>query len=246
MHVSEDDLILHYYGEGDNDGKIAGHVSVCPDCQNEFARLGRVLALVDAQPVPEPSPSFERQVWARLQPQLESRRQRWIPRLWSAVPQWALAGGIASLILAAFLAGRFTGRPTPANPTEADADVRDRVLLVAVVDHLDRSQMVLVEVLNAEPDDAEAFSMEQARARELVAANRLYRQSAAHTGDEVIGTALEDLERVLLELANAPADATPESLAALRDQIGAGGLLFRVRVVQSEMRERQKIPRVVG
>jgi len=88
--------------------------------------------------------------------------------------------------------------------------------------------------------------MEQARARELVAANRLYRQSAAHTGDEVIGTALEDLERVLLELANAPADATPESLAALRDQIGAGGLLFRVRVVQSEMRERQKIPRVVG
>ncbi len=246
MHASEDDLILHYYGEGDEDGHIARHVSTCPHCQNEFARLGRVLALVDAQPVPEPSPSFERQVWARLQPRLDARRERWISRLWGAVPQWALAGGVASLVLAAFLAGRFTGRPDPVTPTDADADVRDRVLLVAVIDHLDRSQMVLVEVLNAEPDDAEAFSIEQGRARELIAAGRLYRQSAAYTGDEVIGTTLEDLERVLLELANAPADASPESLAALREQIGAGGLLFRVRVVQSEIREKQRLDRVIG
>ena len=55
------------------------------------------------------------------------------------------------------------------------------------------------------------------RARELVAANRLYRQSAAHTGDEVMGATLEDLERVLLEIANAPADLSAEDFAALRD-----------------------------
>ena len=63
-------------------------------------------------------------------------------------------------MLAAFVAGRFSGRPGPVTPSELQADVSDRVLLVAVVDHLDRSQMVLVELLNAERDDA-AIGLEQ-------------------------------------------------------------------------------------
>ena len=82
---------------------------------------------------------------------------------------------------------------------------------------------------------------EQSRARELVAANRLYRQTAVQAGDDVIGQTLEDLERVLLEIANAPENVTAEDVAALRDQIGARGLLFRVRVVQSEIRERERV-----
>jgi hypothetical protein len=244
MHASEEDLILHYYGETNDEGRVERHVSECAVCQTEFARLRRVLSLVDEPVVPAPPPSFERDVWMRLEPQLTARRQRWMPQVW-AFPRWALAGAVASLVLAAFLAGRFSG-PDPVAPPEANADVRGRVLLVAVVDHLDRSEMVLVELLNAELDDPGVIGLEQLRARELVAANRLYRQSAAHTGDEVIGAALEELERVLLEIANAPADLSGEDLAALRDQIGPRGLLFRVRVVQSEMRERQKSYRVIG
>lgn len=246
MHASEEELILHYYGEADDDGHVARHVASCALCQHELARLRQVMAFVDEQVVPEPSPSFERQVWARLEPQLDAQRQPWISRIWSAIPQWAFAGGIASLVLAAFLVGRFSGRTSSISVADDHGDVRGRVLLVAVVDHLDRSQMVLVELLNADLDDVEALGIEQERARELVAASRLYRQSAADTGDEVIGATLEDLERVLLEIANAPADATPGRLAALREQIGAGGLLFRVRVVQSEMRERERSYRAIG
>lgn len=246
MHASEDDLILLYYGEADDDGNVERHVSSCSVCQGEFARLRRALALVDENAVPEPPPSFERTMWARLEPQLASRRPRWMPRIWGTFPQWAFAGGMAALVLAAFLAGRFSGGTAPVAPSERHADVSDRVLLVAVVDHLDRSQMVLVEFLNAATDGPAAIGSEQARARELVAANRLYRQSAAHTGDEMIGLALEDLERVLMEIANAPADASAEDLAVLREQIGPRGLLFRVRVVQSEMREREKSYRVIG
>ena len=245
MHVSEEDLILHYYGEPTGDSRVDQHVSTCAVCQAEFARLQRVLSLVDERTVPDPPPSFERDMWARLQPQLTAPAHAGCrgsgrvfhtghslaaSRPWCSPHSWpgASADGL-----------------TPVTPSELQADVSDRVLLVAVVDHLDRSEMVLVELLNAERDDA-AIGLEQLRARELVAANRLYRQSAAHTGDEVMGATLEDLERVLLEIANAPADLSAEDFAALRDQIGPRGLLFRVRVVQSEMRERQKSNRVIG
>jgi hypothetical protein len=251
MHVSEEDLILHYYGETDG-VEVEQHLVSCAMCRAELARLQQVLALVDEQDVPEPSPGFERTVWARLEPQLSPRRQRWFPRIFQAPPRWAVAGGIAALVLAAFVAGRFSGGGPASAPTTADpGNVADRVLLVAVIDHLDRSQMVLVELMNADLGDATSISNEQSRARELVSANRLYRQSAGQAGDETINGVLEELERMLLEIANAPAEASAEELDALRARIEARGLLFRVRVVHSEMQERerqeaQRAHRVIG
>ena len=70
MHVNEEALILHYYGEGD-DPAVESHLEGCPTCRLEFEKLRRVLSMVDEQPVPDPSPGFERQMWARIQPMLE-------------------------------------------------------------------------------------------------------------------------------------------------------------------------------
>ena len=61
--------------------------------------------------------------------------------------------------------------------------MRERILLVDLGEHLDRSQMVLVELVSADESDAVDISGERARAEQLVAANRLYRQTADDTGD---------------------------------------------------------------
>lgn len=247
MHLNEEDLILHYYRESDDGPRVERHLAGCAACAAEFDRLARVLAMVDEEAVPEPAPGFEGAMWARLEPQLPARwprARRWLGPLadaWSAPGmRWAYGAGLAVLVLAAFMAGRVS-RP-PEAPAQVDATVpaADRVLLVAVVDHLDRSQMVLVELLNGDDLDPAALDAGQTRARELVAASRLYRQSASRYGDELVGDTLDDLERVLLEIANAPADMSPDELALLRQRIAGQGLLFRVRVVQSEMQERQR------
>lgn len=245
MHASEDDLILHFYGEGDR-AEIERHLTQCEECRREFDRLRQVLALVDEQPIPDPSPAFERQVWARLQPELTATRGSWWSRWFESPGRLAWAGGIAVLVLAAFVAGRFSRPEVVMSPATVATAGNDRVLVVAVVDHLDRSQMMLVELLNGSLQDPADISGEQSRARELVAANRLYRLSAVQSGDEVIGETLEDLERVLLEIANAPANVSPADLAVLRERIESRGLLFRVRVVQSEMQERERMSRVIG
>lgn len=242
-HVSEEDLILHFYGEADAPA-VEGHLTTCSACRGEFARLQQVLSLMDSaeafNPAEAPGPAFEREVWARLEPQL-ARRSWWAD--WLTPRRLMLAASVATLLLVAFLAGRFSrddATTETAMTADADSDIAERVLVVAVVDHLDRSQMVLLEVLNADGESAGGMAGEQTRARELVAANRLYRQTAAQTGDETTGDVLDELERTLLEIANTPTEASKDELDALRARIASRGLLFKVRVVHSEMRERER------
>jgi hypothetical protein len=51
---------------------------------------------------------------------------------------------------------------------------------------------------------------------------------------------LEELERVLVEVANGPSELGPEETLALRRRIESQGVLFRVRVIGSQIRERQR------
>ena len=267
-HLSEDDLILHYYGETErgDEARIASHLAACAACQGAKQKLARVMTLVDSAAPVEAPLGFERTAWARLEPLLDDgainrsasrddgrvhrsaeREGGWRTFFW--FPQWALAGGVAALVIAAFAAGRFSGGDTtvtsPAQVVAADGE-SSRVLQAEVGDHLDRTQMMLVELVNAETDHSDVLASEQARASDLVAVNRLIRQSAAQSGDGAIVSVLEDLERVLLEIANAPANASSNDLTDLQSRITTEDLLFRLRVIASEMRQRTLNGRATG
>ena len=82
---------------------------------------------------------------------------------------------------------------------------------------------------------------EQARANDLVVANRLYRQTASQSGDRAVASVLEELERLLLDVAHGPSQLSPEELAALRQRIESKGVLFKVRVIGTNMRERGEL-----
>jgi len=247
-HLSEEELILHYYGDvGPADqARIDDHLARCGACTAAGAQLESLLQLVESRPTPEPGPGFERDVWARLEPHLDSGRDGW--RAWIAAPRWALAGGLAALLVLAFVAGRFSGEVPAAPPglSSQDRGASERVLQSAVGDHLDRSQMMLVELVNADSDRPDAPIGEQSQAADLVSANRLFRQSAEQSGDTAIADILDDLERVLLEVANAPADVTSGERADLKSRIETEDLLFRVRVIATEMRLQTNSDRAAG
>jgi hypothetical protein len=245
-HLSEDELILRYYGETEaaDQARVESHLASCAECRFADAQLRQVMTLVDsAAPVEAPA-GFERTAWARLEPQLDANTAGW--RIW--FPQWVLAGGVAALVMAAFVAGRVSsGDPTPGSAPGLVANIApERVLQAEVGDHLDRTQMMLTELANADTDHADVLADEQGRAVDLVAANRLIRQSAEQAGDIVIADVLEDLERVLMEIANAPADASSNDLTDLQSRITDEDLLFRLRVIVSEMRQRTLHGREAG
>jgi polyhydroxyalkanoate synthesis regulator phasin len=147
-------------------------------------------------------------------------------------------------VMAAFARGVPGGKPVAARrrPVVAknrnNQQIRERILLVAVGDHLERSQMVLAELDNA-PDGKGKLDISDERrmAEDLLDDNRLYRQTARTTGDNSMASVLDDLERVLLEIAHSPSEISSEQLNDLREQIESRGLLFKVRVLGSEARD---------
>ena len=242
QHPSEEDLILYYYGEA-APPDTAGHLASCAACREQYQSLQRVLNVVD-MPVPEPEAAYEDRVWNRIAPRLgKAPARRW---LWFAPRQWAAAAAVACLLVVAFVAGRYSPNP-PAEIAgtavqNSNGPVRERVLVVAVGDHLERSQMILVELVNA-PDQTELdITDEQSTAEDLLFANRLYRQTASATGNTGLVTLLDDLERVLADVVHRPGNISAEELEDLRQRIDSQGLIFKMRVMGSQLNERIEKP----
>src|SRR5437899_12257036 len=122
--------------------------------------------------------------------------------------------------------------------------VRERVLVVAVGEHLGHSERMLVELSNAVPNNPKQkevdISAQQRRAEDLVEENRMFRQTALQEGDAGLASVLDELERVLLDVAHSPEEVTPAQLEAIQQKIEAHGILFKVRVVSNELQQRQK------
>lgn len=247
-HLSKEQIVLHYYGDAEEAMDVERHLAACPECRAEFTRVQSMLKQIKPLEVPEPPASFEEKTWLNLRDQLPEKGG-WLRRLLKPSQQrWALAGAMVMLLAVSFLAGRFWPRQTqPIAQQQPPVQVNpERVILVAVGDHLERSQMLLVEIMNADTKGPINFSSEQAEARELLDSNHLYRVSAQQTDDPQVARLLDQLGRVLAEIANGPTDLSSEDLQQVRHTIQSEGLLFKVRVVGSEVNSRVRRPELSG
>lgn len=244
-HLNEEHLILYFYGEGPARDAAATeeHLAACADCRAQLAALKRDLAAVEtATPaVPARDESYAAQVWSRVAPRLDAHPEPVLDwRAWFRMPRVAWAGAMAALLLVAFFAGqsfRFSRPGDPVSPEQA-REVGERVLFNAVGDHLERSQMLLVELSNAPTDGPVDLATEQKWAGDLLDANRLYRETADSTGATGLSLVLDELERVLIEVRNSPEQMSPAELAGMRKRID--NILFKVRVLSSALEERER------
>jgi hypothetical protein len=229
-HLNEEQLVLYYYGEENGVPDVAGHLESCETCRQAYVSLERVLDAADELTLPEPAEDFGARTWERIAPRLAARRAVFAAPVW----RWAAAAGV---LLAALLAGQFYPKPRPAAAVAvADPQAGERLLRLAVGDYLERSQMVLAEVANANPRQPLDISFERERAADLVAESRLYRQTALRTGDAAVAGVLDDLDRVMLEITHSPARLTPAELERLRDTLDSEEILFKIRVLGADVR----------
>jgi len=254
-HISDEDLLLDYYGEAtpEQHAEMRAHVETCVECQALDRELRAVLALVDSEPVPDAPPGFEREMWARLEPLVSGFSRTNEVRLkadttradttWSfELPRWALAASVAALAVGSFALGRVWDTPTtPARVSTADArELGERMLRSEVEEHLERSQRVFVELVNADDSAPVLLASDRERAADLVAAGRLYRRSAEEMGDADTRDLLEDVERVLVEIANGPEVESSNDLSEVRARITDQDLIFRLRVMTAGMQARER------
>ena len=242
-HATEEDLVAYREGMSAERSAIREHLTGCEECRKELERIEAVLAALDTLPVPDPGDDYGRRVWQQLAPRLPEKAVGWWQG-WFAPKRLVAFGTVAALIALAFWMGRHSGQRGTPDLTASKEQVRERVLVVAVGEHLGRSEMMLVELSNAEPTNPAQkrvnIASEQRRAEDLLDENRLYRQTALEGGDAALASVLDELERVLLDVAHSPDQVTPAQLQKIRQKIEARGILFKVRVVSKELQERQK------
>jgi hypothetical protein len=249
-HYSEDELILYYYGEGRRRADIEQHLDACGSCAAGYRAIAGTLSMITAPETPERGDHYGLEVWQRVRHQLPEQDARWWP-VWLQWDRIAFASGAAALcivIVAAFVAGRLSQRPTHAGPPsvalDTAGDVGTRVRMAAIGDHLERSERVLLDVMNVSGARGAHIDVSDAQtwAADLIDDNRMYRDAATRAGDTMIADVLDELERNLLEIVHGPSTLTPAQLEQVRVRLDAAALLFKVRVLHDELREREIAP----
>jgi hypothetical protein len=248
-HLTDNELVALYYDKADEPGiqEFEVHLAGCPQCQQKLKRFSHFLDTIHI-PVPEPPDDYESQVWQRLRPRLPDKtRGSWLG--WFRQSEWVAAVAVSLVVLIAFTIGRWFERNVefqssntaiPAASTEANLTAaRERALLLAVGGHLERAQIMLIELANTSPSVATDISAAQETARTLLPDNRLYRETANQLADMQTATLLDELERLLLDLSHRPSTVSMTDFDDIRDRIEAQGLLFKVRIAGSQLRTRQ-------
>ena len=264
-HYSEDELTLYYYGEGRRRANVERHLDECAACAKCYREIAGTLAMIAAPDVPERGDQYGLEVWQRIRHRLPEQEPGF--GRFGGFGRFAgfdgftgfnrflgFAAAAAVLMLAAFIAGRTWSRPeptsnatntssspnpNPSNPANRD-DSSKRILLTSVADHLDRSERVLTDIMNA-PDSGD-ISSAQGWADDLLSTSRLYRQDAIEAGEQSVATVLDDLERSLLEIVHSPSRISAADLEQIRRRIDAAALLFKVRVMSDQLRDRESRP----
>jgi hypothetical protein len=246
--------------------RVATHLEICADCALIVAEFQQVMREASALgPIAPPehvwtsiqskvqspeskvqSPESRVQSPESTVQSPESRVQSPQSRVW---PRYAWALATAALVVMAFFTGRVAQQRDQEIASQQEAEitgerasvdetaVRERVLLIAVGDHLERSQMVLVELAHAETQGVLDISAERQLADDLVASNRLYRQTARQMGQENVAGLLDELERVLVEVARGPSTVSMRQLADIQQRIEALGIVFKMKVIGSDIRQ---------
>lgn len=253
-HLSEEELIAMYYGEEsvahaenpaarraegtqrvESGAGGSAHVAECSACAARFAELQQDLEAVKTMAVPERGAEYGERVWEALRPRLIPYEKKARGRGWMQWRVAVVAAGCAAVLAAAFVGGRYWERITTKKVTvagTASPQARQRVVLVVLTDHLDRTERLLVSLEHADSADKTENAQLQSEARELLASNRLYRATASDAGDPSLAAALDRLEGVLAEIANDP-NLTAADLERVRNEMHTEGILFEIRVLRA-------------
>lgn len=248
-HIADEQIAAYALDDVEDGTRAAidAHLETCAACRAALAETRTVLDVAGDLPVPERDEDYGADVWRRIEPQLPQRPGVVLRRSWNWQP-WLAAAAVLLVAVGAYLAGRFSREVVPDGPVNgatlaarvAPETIRERVVLAALGEHLDRTERTLVEFVNADGEGRVDISAEQAWARDLLDANRLYRQAARGTGAPALSQVLDDLEPILVEIANSPSRLTSDEFKTLRTRIEERSLVFKVRVTGAELRARQR------
>jgi hypothetical protein len=250
----EEDLVLYHYRDGlppERIEAIAAALQASPELRARYAELTALLQGADGVPVQDPPADLERRLWRRLEQRWEAeqlqaaaaprqrggRRPRAQSRPWAMAAALLMALGVGALVGVRVLGpgqAPLAAAPPPATtPLPGDDALAARLLEAYVAEHLRASQGLLLTALNAE--DSSLAAEGPVLAASLVASNRLYAAAATRAGNTRLAALLQQLEPLLIELANPPPAEGIEVRKGLQQYLRDSDLLFRLRATEARL-----------
>ena len=231
-HLTDEQLIEHYLAEGGNRVVVETHLRICNRCEQVYEEISNAMQARAPEP-PARERGYGKRVWQSIRGELMPYPAT-PKRGYFTWPRVVLASACLLGLAAAFIGGSFWER-SRTQPFQARNPVqqKERVVLVILDDHLDRSERLLVQLSHAGAERGVLNDSLQAEARQLLPDNRLYRQAISAGDDPIMTAALDHLERVLLEIANTPDKLSGADIARIEQAMNTDSLLFQIRVLRA-------------
>lgn len=211
----------------------------------ELEAMRSMLELTRARAPDDPGSRYWNNFWARLQPKLK-RKSWWQQLVEFFAPRRGLRVATvmgtlaAALIMAVVLLYQFAVGPEvePLEETTSFEIVKrtDGFFERAAGSHLERSRLLLQDVVNVASNGSpqvERLIDNRKRGEELLSQNRSFRHAAESQKNAKLAKLLEELELILIDIANLDTDVAQEALNSLQRRIAKKKLLSKIEILSS-------------
>lgn len=236
--------------------KLQAHLAACAECRTTLAEMENALHLLGALQRPEMPEHFWEGYWHRLVQRMEREEEEkpiplhvrlaeWLREKWTTQPlliPLVRTAGILALLLLGVLIGHYWWPQDQPQVTEL-APPQATAVQTRVDRWLDRSKVLLVGIMNEDLSEAEPidFSLQRQTSRSLVTEARALSGELDPTTNYQLLQLINQLELILLQIANLEAEHDLTAVELVRDGIAREGLLFKINITKMMEQKQQNV-----
>lgn len=236
--------------QGENARRLETHLKDCPACAAELAAMRSTLKIMDGRVRPEPETAFWANFDAKLQARIkesampEARPETKIVPFRRRIPQWAWQAAAALILVGlGVVIGRSYLKVEPpvqtVRKTQPAAPVHTVSADVETKRFLERSEVLLLGVVNTDPSNEEVYSsdIEHQRkvSRDLIQEASLIKGKLSDPRQRRLRELVSDLEVILLQIANLEAEQDQPEIEVLKNGVDRKGLLLKINLEQMRL-----------
>jgi len=241
------------YGElgGSDKEQFQEHLRTCPSCSQEFEQLRSVAVTMDQRVRENLSPEDWKAFWNVLAAGIEGQRPtvtrhhtgfgEFLKRFSPAV---RLAAAAIMILAIGIGIGRFAFSPGSGSPDEGGAGLTtaEKVALhQETMGYLERSKVLLLGIVNTEEvvPEKQQFSRQQEVSRVLVREGGDLQGRLSRSGQQELGALVNDLEVILLQIANLEVENDFPGLEVIRGGVDRKGIFLKINVEQMKAMQKK-------
>jgi len=227
------------------------HLGRCEECRREYTELRETQVRMEQRERPQPGQAFWEGYWDRLEARMHREKQfdrptrfRRLLGSWGdlRLPRWSFQAAAALILVAV---GVFIGRvvlappvspPRPSLAAAEEGGGPGLELASRTQSYVERSKLVLLAIVNFDVDLEDPYVLDlphkQRLSRQLVQEADWLKLQLAETRQRRLQELIEDLETILLQIANLEAAAPAAMVDLVQAGIQSRGVFLKMHLAE--------------